>query len=158
MKFQATLGTLVYVISISCFIIFAAISYVMFNRPEVSMAYKTFVVVFIWLVFVFCYLYHPASYSINATNVYVHRPVSKLTIPRNEILEFRLVSDEDMKWTIRTFGVGGLFGYFGKFTNTVLGGMTWYATQRRNYVLLVLAGKRIILTPDKPEEFIAMLK
>jgi hypothetical protein len=54
-----------------------------------------------------------------------------------------------MRGTIRTFGVGGLFGYFGKFHTPNIGHITFYATQRVNKVLIVTKqGKKIILTPD----------
>lgn len=57
-----------------------------------------------------------------------------------------------MKWTIRTFGNGGLFGYFGKFYNAAFGKMTWYATRRNNYLVLSTSENgKIVLTPDNLE-------
>ena len=54
------------------------------------------------------------------------------------------------------FGVGGLFGYYGNFVNSTLGSMTWYATRRDKAVLITtLENKKIIVTPDSPEEFVA---
>lgn len=157
MKFKASFGSIVYVITISCFILFLVVSRVVFLRNE-SLGYQVLVALTLWLTFLLCYLYHPVAYSINATFLYIHRPISNLAIPRNEIRNFRQVPEEEMKWTIRTWGVGGLFGYFGKFTNTNIGRMTLYATQRTNYVLLELTDRKIILTPDDPSAFIAALK
>ncbi len=63
-----------------------------------------------------------------------------------------------MKWTIRTFGVGGLFGYYGEFVNWKLGNMTWYATRRDKTVLIeTVDDKKLIVTPDEPEAFIKQL-
>ena len=54
-----------------------------------------------------------------------------------------------MKWTIRTFGVGGLFGYYGKFRNKTFGNMTWFATQQKNYLIFETTNnQKIVLTPD----------
>jgi hypothetical protein len=63
---------------------------------------------------------------------------------------------EKIGWAIRTFGVGGLFGYYGKFANTKLGSMTWYATRKDRAILVrTIDNKKIILTPDEPEKFVA---
>ena len=59
----------------------------------------------------------------------------------------------------RTFGVGGLYGYYGKFYNRTFGSMTWYATRRDKLVLVKFQNKKkIILTPDEPVALIAALK
>ncbi len=64
------------------------------------------------------------------------------------------VDNEKMKWTIRKIGVGGLFGYYGKFVKRSFGSMTFYATRRNNYVLVTMTDDRkIIITPDDPDEF-----
>ncbi len=66
------------------------------------------------------------------------------------------VDKDKMGWAIRIFGVGGLFGYFGKFANKEMGNMTWYATRRDKTVLVTTTGnKKIIVTPDEPEAFVA---
>jgi hypothetical protein len=37
--------------------------------------------------------------------------------------------------------------------------MWWFASQRNNYVLIELDnGRKVVLTPDNPEEFLAALK
>ena len=66
----------------------------------------------------------------------------------------REISNNDMGLTIRTFGVGGLFGYFGKFFNSKIGRLTMYGTRRNNTVLIETDNKKIILTPDDPIEFL----
>jgi hypothetical protein len=67
----------------------------------------------------------------------------------------QLLDKETLSWSVRVFGVGGFFGYFGKFANTKLGTMIWYATPKDNIVLVeMLNNKKIILTPDEPEKFV----
>ncbi len=69
-----------------------------------------------------------------------------------------MLDKEKIGWAIRTFGVGSLFGYYGKFANTKLGSMTWYATRKDKTVLVrTIDNKKIILTPDEPEKFVADL-
>ena len=77
---------------------------------------------------------------------------------KSEVFNVVLLTNEDLKWTIRTFGVGGLFGYFGKFRNSKIGTMTWYATMRNQAILINLKdGQRIVITPDNPESLIVEL-
>jgi hypothetical protein len=57
-----------------------------------------------------------------------------------------MISKEQMGFAIRTFGVGGLFGYFGYFSSKNQGSMLWYATQREKFVMIHLEGNKIVLT------------
>lgn len=86
-----------------------------------------------------------------------HRVLKGIAIPKANIVEKKQIPSEDTTWTIRTFGVGGLFGYYGKFFHTKYGSMIWYATQRKNYVMLVTQGTKFVLTPNEPEKFLAAL-
>jgi hypothetical protein len=62
------------------------------------------------------------------------------------------IKKDSMGWVHKTFGNGGLFGYYGEFRSDHYGDMTWYATRRSNYVMLeTYDHERIILTPDNME-------
>lgn len=110
---------------------------------------------FILVGFIITILYKPNSYIIKSEGVFIHRFINKVLINKADIISIEEIEKETIKGTIRTFGVGGLFGYFGKFYNNKIGAMTWYATRRSNYVLIkTSANKKIILTPDNPEDFV----
>ena len=49
---------------------------------------------------------------------------------------------------IRTFGVGGLFGIYGKFYTNGLGNITVFGTQSKNYILIRTNSQKIVITPD----------
>ncbi|KAA5538429.1 hypothetical protein [Paenimyroides baculatum] len=51
-------------------------------------------------------------------------------IRKDRILEAKLIDKSDLKFAIRTFGIGGVFSYSGTFTNKKLGSMTWYLTRK----------------------------
>ena len=109
----------------------------------------TLTTVLIVSIFIFCYLYRPIKYVVDKNKVIVKRPINDLIIDLNNIKDAFLPTKESMKWTIRTFGNGGLFGYFGKFRNGTYGGMTWYATKTSNYLIIVTKDNdKIVLTPD----------
>ncbi|TDH26592.1 hypothetical protein EXU57_10920 [Segetibacter sp. 3557_3] len=110
------------------------------------------------LVYLFSYLYHPVNYEISNGQVIIHRPAGRVAIEIDTIQSCELLENGRLKYSIRTFGVGGLFGYYGKFYHTGIGAMIWYAT-RCDRAVMIIAGnqKKIILTPDQPEEFIRQL-
>ncbi len=159
-QFSASFDSTVKILSVLVFLILGAATYAVLSTPSLSVPFKIVVVAAIWLLFVFCYLLAPNGYVIDKHNLMAlakkHFIFSWL---RKEISTVRIVGKEEIKWTFRVFGVGGLFGYYGLFYNSNIGWMIWYASQRNNYVLVELQnGKKVILTPDNPEEFIAALK
>jgi hypothetical protein len=102
------------------------------------------------------FLLRPNNYSVSSDKLLIHRALSNVEISRNDIYSVREIDESEVKNSVRTFGVGGFFGNFGKFWNGKLGSMTWYVTRKNNFVLVETKDqKKIILTPDKPEEFVA---
>jgi hypothetical protein len=74
---------------------------------------------------------------------------------RSQIKNILKIENGKLSWSIRTFGVGGLFGYFGKFWSNEFGNMTWYATRRDKAIMIITKeNKKIVLTPDEVEKFI----
>ena len=109
----------------------------------------TLTTVLIVSLFTFCYLYRPLRYVVDKNKLIVKRPIKDLIIEFSNIKDAFLPTKESMKSTIRTFGNGGLFGYFGSFRNGTYGGMTWYATKTSNYLIIVTSDNhKIVLTPD----------
>lgn len=101
------------------------------------------------VVLVFSYLCHPRSYTVTEYSVIIQRIIKPLELKINQINDLKEISRSDLSGTIRTFGVGGLFGYFGKFYNRKYGTMNWYVTQNKNRVLIELKnGKKYIISPD----------
>jgi len=103
------------------------------------------------------YIWAPRHYEIHKDRVVVVRTIGKVEIPRKDITSVTLPGKAAMAKTVRTFGVGGFFGYYGSFYNATLGNMTWYATRRSQPVLLVTQNKKILLTPDDVPRFVREL-
>ena len=103
---------------------------------------------------VVCYFLHPTGYELNYAELLIKRPFKPVVIKRTDIAEIVFLTDEQLKWTIRSFGVGGLFGYFGYFYNRQLGSMLWYTSQRKNRILIRLKNEeKIVISPDDPSLF-----
>ncbi|MCO4294169.1 PH domain-containing protein [Solitalea sp. MAHUQ-68] len=106
------------------------------------------------ILFIGLYLYHPTEYLVDDSFLIIKRPIGKLKIERRIFLKVNLVTKAEMGFTIRTFGNGGLFGYTGWFSNSLFGSMRWYATQRKNFVLIETSTSgKIVVTPDEQMDF-----
>ena len=101
------------------------------------------------------YAFRPIDYQVTPDKLIIRRPLKSVKIQRSDIVKIEALESDRLRWSLRTFGVGGLFGYFGKFYNPKIGSMTWYATRRNNAVLIKTAkGKNIIVTPDEVGAFV----
>lgn len=115
-----------------------------------------YVIATLVLIYFIVFIFRPVKYTVTADKLIIHRLITDVKINRNQIKSVTLLQKDALGASIRTFGVGGLFGYYGRFSNTTLGNMTWYATRRDKAVLVTTTNnKKIIVTPDKPEEFVA---
>jgi hypothetical protein len=63
-----------------------------------------------------------------------------------------------MAGSMRIFGNGGLFCIVGLFRNKKLGAYRAYATEPRLSVVLKFAKRTIVVTPDRPERFVARIR
>lgn len=117
------------------------------------------VIIMLLLVYLFTFLLRPLHYTITDTTLIIQRPLSSKKIARADIEALELFINGELNWAIRTFGVGGLFGYFGRFFKGSIGSMTWYATRRNKAVLIrTKKGDRIVVTPDDYEGFVTALQ
>ncbi|MEX0811202.1 MAG: PH domain-containing protein [Chitinophagales bacterium] len=105
--------------------------------------------VLLFLVIVFSYLFAPKAYKITDSELQVLRPVGNKKFKLSDISEVRFVENSLKTVGIRTFGVGGLFGYYGKFYFKDIGSVNMYATKLGNRILITMKDdKKIILTPN----------
>lgn len=108
------------------------------------------------LILVITYGFSPKAYALDDRQLIIYRPFQNKLYATEGILTVSLVDKKDLKKSIRVFGVGGLFGYFGLFRNSRYGTMIWYATRRDQFVVIERAnGRTIVLTPDDPNAFVS---
>jgi hypothetical protein len=60
--------------------------------------------------------------------------------------------------SVRALGIGGLFGFVGRYRNEVLGLYRAYATNDLNTVVLDFGGEKVVVTPDDPEQFVEVVQ
>jgi hypothetical protein len=108
------------------------------------------------LILVITYGFSPKAYALDDRQLIIYRPFQNKLYATEGILTVSLVDKKELKKSIRVFGVGGLFGYFGLFRNSRYGTMIWYATRRDQFVVIERAnGRTIVLTPDDPNAFVS---
>ena len=156
MTYKTSLDNLAKVVTIVTTILFAAIIVGQFSLIKVEgKSVAIFTTIILLLIYFGTFSFRPISYKLTNDKLIIHRPLSDIKIIRAEIEKVEQLDNEKLSWAFRVFGVGGLFGYWGKFSNTKLGSMTWYATRRNNAVLVTtIYNKKIILTPNEPEKFV----
>lgn len=99
----------------------------------------------------------PARYEVSDEAVRIVRawPFKSIEIPKAEIKDVRPVKLSTR--TIRTCGVGGLFGTGGWFWNKELGHFFVAMTNGHSLVLISNGGK-FVISPENPDRFIQDLK
>lgn len=101
---------------------------------------------------------HPQDYEVTAEGIRILRPYKSITIPTSSIQGIQAIETSDLKYSMRLFGSGGFFGYFGLFTNQKLGRYHIYAGNRQNPVLILTEKKKYVLTPTDAAGFIAAVE
>ena len=99
----------------------------------------------------------PSSYSVENGFLVVHRLAGNIQIPTSSIREARGATREDLSGTLRLFGSGGLFGYYGRFRSPKLGKSTWYMTNQRHAVVVIGDFGTALFSPDDVDGFLAWI-
>ena len=98
------------------------------------------------------YMLRTHAIIVDEYSITIDRKTRPVVISFSDILYIKRV--DTMKYAIRTFGNGGVFGYTGLYYKKGIGSMRWYCTQRKNYILIEKTNnKKIVITPDDPEGF-----
>ena len=154
MKYKASFDTLTKGITIGVFVLLIGIGQISVRAlfasqgDTATILIHSGIILLIFIILLGSWLYAPRFYTIANNVLTINRPIGKVKIKLGDIKHVRLLADNEMKGLIRTFGVGGVLGYFGKFHATGFGNTTFYATQRKNKILIVTNNRKIIITPD----------
>lgn len=159
-NYAAKLDTAAIIISAIITVLFAAIiGWQWLIVASTCMATPLFTTAICVLIYLIAYLLRPVKYTLTGDELIVHRPLKSVRVKRLDITHVAAISRKEIFGSFRAFGIGGLFGYVGSFVNASVGRMTWYATNLHCAVLIItVTGKRIIVTPEERERFIAALK
>jgi hypothetical protein len=153
-EYTASLSITNKAITFATMLIFAGLTYLALDKiihapDNTDKLLASLVLAGLLLILLITYSFSPRKYSIWQGELIIHRLIGSVRIPLTDIAEVRKIDKGDLRGSIRTFGVGGLFGNFGKFYNRKFGRMTFFVTQNKNLLLIFTKkGKKIVLSPD----------
>ncbi|MBD3581957.1 PH domain-containing protein [Flavobacterium selenitireducens] len=159
-KYRASLDTSAKIITISIVVLFAVIVAGIWADYKTGDALGPYLypTCFLPAILVAAYSFAPSGYSLGDKGIAIHRVWENGLIPYDVIESVSRIDKVASKGLIRTMGNGGLFGYYGYFSNREWGAMTWYLTRRRNLLVIKTNTSRFLLSPDDLEDFEAALQ
>lgn len=94
----------------------------------------------------------PQRLEIGEDKIVILRRYKSVVLPREQIKSVTSLPSVALRGAIRTFGVGGFFGYFGQYYTSSVGSFTLYATSFENLFLIKKwDGKSIVVSCAEPE-------
>jgi len=93
------------------------------------------------------------GYTITPEAILVHGLFWTTRLPLAELQSAQFKPDA-MRWSIRTFGNGGLFSFSGCFRNRALGAYRALVTDPHRTVVLRFPTRTVVVSPSAPDEFI----
>ncbi|RKX32747.1 MAG: hypothetical protein DRP71_11615 [Verrucomicrobia bacterium] len=102
-------------------------------------------------------LFRVRGYDLEDDHIRVRRIAFPVRLPIAALKSVEK-APELMNRSVRTFGNGGLFGFYGRFWKPGLGKFTAYVTNPENTVVLKSDDRMIALSPDQPRAFVQALR
>ena len=93
------------------------------------------------------------GYTVTSDELLVHRLLWTTRLPLADLLSAQ-VEPRAMRWSVRTFGNGGLFSFSGWYYNRLLGRYRAFVTDPNRAVVLRLGRRRVVVSPSEPEAFV----
>ncbi|MBP7478289.1 MAG: PH domain-containing protein [Chitinophagales bacterium] len=123
--------------------------FISFSKTSNMLYYQIGIFLLSLLTLIGAWIFSIKSYTLKDNVLTINRPLGNIEISLAEIKEIMLLDKFNMLGTIRTFGSGGLFGYYGKFYIPKLGHVNMFCTQRIHQILIVtMDEKKRIISPD----------
>ena len=156
MVFKASMDKFTKIVTIVISILFTGIVFFPFMfAGEKNYELYSVLSFFLASIYLFCYMMRPTNYEITNTKIIVKRMVSDVSLNLSDVKEIKQFKNVSFMFSFRLFGVGGLFGYFGKFWDKEYGTMTYYATKNGNAIMIITnENKKIVITPDECDAFL----
>lgn len=161
--FKASLGTTVKITTIVCVLLLSIPSVILmlvfilnffenkFDKKDVIMP---ILAIGLFAILYWVFTERIKGYAIVNEGVKIVKGKDSEVIKKAAILEVKPIAYKDIRFSIRTFGIGGVFGFSGSFTNKKFGDMMWYFTRKDKLVMIVTNTQKFVLSPDKSKDFL----
>jgi len=118
---------------------------------------KIITILFLIGILFYCYSQAPRSYILTKSDIIINTTFKKIAIPISSIKEVKRLKKEEVRGGIRLRGIGGLFGFKGRFYSPAIGEFEGYFTNQNN--LILIRGEKIyVISPDNPNLFLGKIK
>jgi Bacterial PH domain len=84
----------------------------------------------------------------------VRRAWRAISFPLQFVESVAVLPPKALRGAMRTFGVAGFFGFYGRYHQRPQGAFRLWATRGDRLVELRVRGRRIVVSPDDPERFV----
>jgi hypothetical protein len=113
----------------------------------------------IMLIVIISYLLSPNRYAFEGTKFIIEKVVgTKLVISLNDLKGYVVIPDFTKLKLARTFGNGGLFGYYGMFSTAEYGSINCQLTSFKNVFIIKTKKGTFAVSPREPQRFEEFLK
>lgn len=97
----------------------------------------------------------PRGYLVLPAAIVIRRVGPDVVIPYDQVAEIRRIESREIGRTIRVFGSGGFFGWFGRFHGEHLGPFLAYGSSQDQLVLITRNdGRKIVISPYPADAFL----
>ena len=115
--------------------------------------------IIIVLIIVVSYLLSPKQYTFEGAKFTIEKIAgTKIVISLNDFEGYVAIPNFTKLKLARTFGNGGLFGYYGMFTTAEYGSINCQLTSFKNVFIIRTANGTFAVSPREPEKFEEFLK
>ena len=128
-------------------LVYGAIAVWSAGMTAVIVTYIIFGIVAIWVL-----LTMPRHLLIDDKSIVITHPIGQTVILKSDITDIRAVERSEIRGSLRLFGSGGFFGWFGIFRNSKFGTYRLYCGQLENLYLVKTTTKKNIISSSVPIE------
>lgn len=128
-------------------LVYGAIAVWSAGMVTVIVTYTLFILLAIWVL-----LTMPRHLLIDSKSIVITHPIGQTVILKSDIVEVRAVERSELRGSLRLFGSGGFFGWFGVFHNSKFGVYRLYCGQLENLYLIKTLTRNYIISSSVPIE------
>jgi hypothetical protein len=140
------MGTVTSILLIAL-LVYGAIAVWSAGLTAVIVTYIIFGIVAVWVL-----LTMPRYLLLDDKSIVITHPIGQTVILKSDIIEVRAADRTELLGSIRLFGSGGFFGWFGTFRNSKLGVYRIYCGQLENLYLVKTLTRKYIISSSVPIE------
>lgn len=128
------------------------------SQSFVEYIYRLIPLVLIISAIIYILYWTPVYLKYNETSITIKTIIGRKTFFKEDIINIRGIDKCVLANSTRKIGNGGIGGYTGLFSNSVLGNYYMFVTKKSDLVLLMTKGKRYVFNCSQRNELIEYVR